>query len=193
VNKASKPDSDDDLRPEYDFSDLKGGVRGKYVGRDQAMTRHQLMAEPKSVVLAAYSAANRGQYAKANSFLSPAFLKGLARPIKLLAATDKRLRRALHKLKGRKGEAVARYRESLRTHVRSNRRVLRLDLASPRSLAQNWRCATHGRSVVRIDPTRQVIRGARARVYFKLTLRDGTIVRDSEPLIRSRGEWLLGL
>jgi hypothetical protein len=30
-----KPDTedDDDLRPEYDFSQLKGGVRGKYVER----------------------------------------------------------------------------------------------------------------------------------------------------------------
>jgi hypothetical protein len=28
----------DDLRPEYDFSSLKGGVRGKYVRRFQAGT-----------------------------------------------------------------------------------------------------------------------------------------------------------
>lgn len=26
-------ESDDDLRPEYDFSQMKGGVRGKYVER----------------------------------------------------------------------------------------------------------------------------------------------------------------
>jgi hypothetical protein len=26
-------DDDDDLRPEYDFSQMKGGVRGKYVER----------------------------------------------------------------------------------------------------------------------------------------------------------------
>lgn len=28
-----KNESDDDLRPEYDFSKMKGGVRGKYVER----------------------------------------------------------------------------------------------------------------------------------------------------------------
>jgi hypothetical protein len=32
MNKASRPD-DDDLRPEYDFASMKGGVRGKYAAR----------------------------------------------------------------------------------------------------------------------------------------------------------------
>jgi hypothetical protein len=34
-NLMKKVDSDeeDDLRPEYDFPTMKGGVRGKYVGR----------------------------------------------------------------------------------------------------------------------------------------------------------------
>lgn len=31
--KKVEPDDDDDLRPEYDFSQMKGGVRGKYVER----------------------------------------------------------------------------------------------------------------------------------------------------------------
>lgn len=31
--KKVEIDEDDDLRPEYDFSQLKGGVRGKYVER----------------------------------------------------------------------------------------------------------------------------------------------------------------
>jgi len=33
MKKTSKPVVDDDLRPEYDFSSLKGGVRGKYFRR----------------------------------------------------------------------------------------------------------------------------------------------------------------
>jgi hypothetical protein len=37
MKKASKK-QDDDLRPEYDFSSLKGGVRGKYYRRFQAGT-----------------------------------------------------------------------------------------------------------------------------------------------------------
>ena len=33
MNKANRPEDDDDLRPEYDFASMKGGVRGKYVAR----------------------------------------------------------------------------------------------------------------------------------------------------------------
>jgi len=36
MSKASKPDADDDLLPEYDFSSLSGGVRGKYYERYRA-------------------------------------------------------------------------------------------------------------------------------------------------------------
>jgi len=32
MGKANRPE-DDDLRPEYDFASMKGGVRGKYVAR----------------------------------------------------------------------------------------------------------------------------------------------------------------
>ena len=31
--KKVESDEEDDLRPEYDFSQMKGGVRGKYVDR----------------------------------------------------------------------------------------------------------------------------------------------------------------
>lgn len=31
--KKDESEEDDDLRPEYDFSTMKGGVRGKYVER----------------------------------------------------------------------------------------------------------------------------------------------------------------
>lgn len=31
--KNAESEQDDDLRPEYDFSQMKGGVRGKYVER----------------------------------------------------------------------------------------------------------------------------------------------------------------
>lgn len=36
MSKASKPEPDDDLLPEYDFSSLSGGVRGKYCERYRA-------------------------------------------------------------------------------------------------------------------------------------------------------------
>ena len=32
-NCTATPEEEDDLRPEYDFSQMKGGVRGKYVER----------------------------------------------------------------------------------------------------------------------------------------------------------------
>jgi hypothetical protein len=35
---------DDDLRPEYDLSDLKGGVRGKYLERYRSGTNLALLA-----------------------------------------------------------------------------------------------------------------------------------------------------
>lgn len=37
-------ETEDDLRPEYDFSQLKGGVRGKYVERYKAGTNLVLLA-----------------------------------------------------------------------------------------------------------------------------------------------------
>ncbi|MGH7411542.1 MAG: hypothetical protein ACREJ6_10875 [Candidatus Methylomirabilis sp.] len=36
MNKAGKHEPDDDLLPEYDFSSLEGGVRGKYYERYRA-------------------------------------------------------------------------------------------------------------------------------------------------------------
>ena len=36
MSKANKPEPDDDLLPEYDFSSLSGGVRGKYYERYRA-------------------------------------------------------------------------------------------------------------------------------------------------------------
>jgi hypothetical protein len=38
MKKGSNRESLDDLRPEYDFTQMKGGVRGKYVKRFQAGT-----------------------------------------------------------------------------------------------------------------------------------------------------------
>ncbi len=43
MNKDSK-NSDDDLRPEYDLSQLQGGVRGKYLERYRAGTNLALLA-----------------------------------------------------------------------------------------------------------------------------------------------------
>jgi hypothetical protein len=42
--KAKKQEAADELRPEYDFSALKGGVRGKYAARFSAGTNLVLLS-----------------------------------------------------------------------------------------------------------------------------------------------------
>ncbi len=45
MNKATRTELEDDLRPEYDMSELlKGGVRGKYAGRLKAGANFVLLA-----------------------------------------------------------------------------------------------------------------------------------------------------
>jgi hypothetical protein len=46
MKKASAKRIDDDLRPEYDLSQLKGGVRGKYYRKAMAGTNRMLI-EPE--------------------------------------------------------------------------------------------------------------------------------------------------
>jgi hypothetical protein len=41
--KKVESEEEDDLRPEYDFSTMKGGVRGKYVERYRAGTNLVLL------------------------------------------------------------------------------------------------------------------------------------------------------
>ena len=48
MKKASATKMDDDLRPEYDLSQLKGGVRGKYYQQAAAGTNLMLI-EPELV------------------------------------------------------------------------------------------------------------------------------------------------
>lgn len=44
MKKANKKEMADDLRPEYDLSKLKGGVRGKYAKRFQKGTNLVLLS-----------------------------------------------------------------------------------------------------------------------------------------------------
>ena len=46
MSKASKQEPDDDLRPEYDFSSMRGAVRGKYYRRYRAGVNLSLL-EPE--------------------------------------------------------------------------------------------------------------------------------------------------
>jgi hypothetical protein len=147
---------------------------------------------PKDVVVAAYAAANRGLYSAADAFVDSAVRKGLLRSHAATLVSGVRLRRTLLRLKGRRDEAAKRSRKRLRVFIRSNRALAQLRMGSPRFMIAVWNGFTRNRSLVRIEAARQVIRGERARVYLRLTFRDGSVVRDSEPTILRRGKWLLG-
>ena len=147
---------------------------------------------PKDVVVAAYAAANRGLYSRASALVDPRVLKGWIRSHAMVVASGVQLRAALRGLKGRRDKAATRARKTLRALIRSNRALAQLQVGSPRFLRSIWNGATRSRSLVKIVAARQVIRGERARVYLRLTLRDGTVLKDSEPAILRRGRWLLG-
>ena len=148
--------------------------------------------QPKEVVLAAYAAANLGQHSKASRFLAPEVQKELVRSHAVTVASGKRMRGMLLRLKGRRDEAAAARRKALRVLIKSNQTLAHMHLGSPRFIRELWRGATCGRSLAKIEATLQVIRGSRARVYLRLTLQDGSVVKDSEPLVLRRGRWLLG-
>ena len=147
---------------------------------------------PKEVVVAAYEAANRGQHARATAFVAPDIRRDMLRRHAEAVRTGKQLRRALQVLKGRRTEADERNHAVVRALLESNRMLVALRMGSARFFKVLWGVATHDRSVTAIKVTRQVIRGSRATVHVTLTLRNGVTVRDSEPLVRRRGRWLLG-
>lgn len=155
-------------------------------------TRRTNRVAPAQVVRDAYAAANRGRYSKANEFLAPEVRKKLLQAHALATATGRRLRRALVQLKEKPGEAGVRGRKTLRALIRSHKNLVGMRLGSARVLAGLWKASTRRRSIVKLEVTRQVVRGSRARVFMRLTLRDGTELNDSEPLVLHRGRWLLG-
>jgi len=148
--------------------------------------------QPGEVVLAAYGAANRGQHSIANAFIAPDFRRLLIRSHAMTVASGRQLRRTLLELKGRRDKTAAQSRKALLALIKINRTLEQIRIDSPRFLSDQWDGATRNRSLVKIEATRQVIRGSRAKVYLRLTLRDGTVVRDSEPLLLRHGKWLLG-
>ena len=57
--KKDDATADDDLRPEYDRSELKGGVRGKYVNKYRAGTNLALLAPDERAAFPADEAVNQ--------------------------------------------------------------------------------------------------------------------------------------
>jgi hypothetical protein len=154
-------------------------------------------SEPKAIVLAAYRAANAGRYQAANRLVAPEFWRQAARDHARLRASvlasNTRIRRILARIRARRDPAAIAGRNRLRALIKLNGMLLRIPSpVTAQSRRLNWNAATHGRSLAKIEATRQAIQGSRARVHLRLTLRDGTVVSDSEPLVFYRGSWLLG-
>ena len=149
-------------------------------------------SNPKAVAVAAYEAANRGLHRKANGFVAPAFRKELLRVHAAIGANDEWLRRALRRLAGRRDSTAVEARKSIRASMKRNRTLAKLRVGSVAFMNEMWDAATRGRSLLKVEATRQLVRGSRARFYLRLTLRDGTVISDSEPLVRHRGRWFLG-
>lgn len=59
MKKASAKEVDDDLRPEYDLSQLKGGVRGKYYRQAMAGTNLVLIERELAEVFPDTESVNR--------------------------------------------------------------------------------------------------------------------------------------
>ena len=157
-------------------------------------TRIQLpiSEQPKAVVLAAYGEANRGRFSKANAFLAPGVTRDLIQSRASAVAGIRRLRQRLAHIKGRRDSAAVRVRRLCVALIKSYRVIIVMRVGSSQFLRDQWNGVTRGRSLLKIEATRQVIRGSRARVYLRLTRRDGTVVRESEPLVLRHGKWLLG-
>jgi hypothetical protein len=145
-------------------------------------------ATPKEVVLFAYNAAIHGRFAEASAVVGPDLRNRLAKTHDAVVATAERLRALEH----RRGKLAARDRKALGALIRSIRILESLQVHSREFMNGLWRELVQGRSVLNAEATRQVIRGARARVYLRLTLDDGSTIRDSENLLLRRGRWRLG-
>jgi hypothetical protein len=152
----------------------------------------QPYADPSATVLAAYRAANLGQYARADAFVDPAVFRTLTRANVGAANASKQIQGLLTRLNGHQDDASAEWRGTLRALLDSLHTLTTPKLGSPRHRRELWDKATRNRSLAFVEATQQLVDGALALVHLKLTLKDGTVVRDSEPLVLQRGRWLLG-
>ena len=148
--------------------------------------------DPSACVLAAYRAANAGQYAKADVFLDPAMVRALERVNAATLAASRRLRRLLSGLDGRQDPLAIRTRGTLGVLLESLDAITTPQPGSPRHRRQLWDQATRGRSLADIEATHEFVDGSYALVRLKLTLKDGSVIRDTEPVVRQQGRWLLG-
>lgn len=148
--------------------------------------------QPKAIAIAVYAAANRGRYSLVRNRTDAALRRRLTKVHDQAAATDKYIRNILSKTKGRRGNDAVKARKTLRALTKASRLFMTLRLGSPKFDREVWNGLTRGRSLARIEATRQIVRGRRAKVYLRLTLRNGTVIRETEELVCRSGRWYLG-
>jgi hypothetical protein len=100
--KKRNPILGDDLRPEYDFTSMKGGVRGKYARRTRASTNIVLIEQEVSDAFPTERAVNEALKGVLNTTRAVRNTGGL--PNKALQPTS----RASRKAKSRKRSRAAR-------------------------------------------------------------------------------------
>jgi hypothetical protein len=152
----------------------------------------QPYADPSATVLAAYRAANLGRYAKADAYVDPAVFRTLTRANVGAVNASRQIQGLLARLNGHQDDAALQCRGTLRVLLDSLHKLTTPKLGSARHRRELWDKATRNRSLAFIEAPQQLVDGALALVQLKLTLKDGTVVRDSEPLVFQRGRWLLG-
>ena len=148
--------------------------------------------DPSATVLAAYRAANRGRYEDADAYLAPGVVQTLERAGVGILAAAKRIDGLLVRLNGHQDAASCRSRGTLVALKSALGALAAPRLGSARHRRRLWNTATRGRSLAAIEATRQRVDGHWAVVHLKLTLKDGSVERDAEPLVLHRGRWLLG-
>ena len=91
MNKANRP-GDDDLRPEYDFASMKGGIRGKYVARLRKGSNLVLLEPEVAAAFPSADAVNEALRGVLNTTRAVRGKGGL--PNKALQPTNRGARRA---------------------------------------------------------------------------------------------------
>ena len=91
MSKAIRP-ADDDLRPEYDFASMKGGVRGKYIARLRKGSNLVLLEPEVAAAFPSAEAVNEALRGVLNTTRAVRGKGGL--PNKALQPTSRALRRA---------------------------------------------------------------------------------------------------
>jgi hypothetical protein len=133
---------------------------------------------PGEVVARAYRAANRGRYAEANGYLAPTVRRSLLRSNRVMRTNRKKLLGKLPTMHDREQAAqIRRLLEGTRT------------FEDPHYC---WKLSTRGGALRSVAVARETIRGDNATVTVTLRLRDGTVVTEREPLIRTRSGWRIG-